>query len=331
MPKEKVDFVTQMIHWVENDTSIIIVNGKEYVSCENEQKIYIFSTESATTKSSKNKKNMNYMIYPFIAVIGLVGVKTFSQYFSGVPRLSKEEVTNLLNREDELVDIINASIPAKVTPISVWNVMFTDLTNEYTELNEIREKINNNLEMVEEIISEESSELEKKVIGLLTQEKELVKTINKKTQKSWLFPNITSEKKELYNIRLKLRKGTQSLESSTRNYPKIYSKIKKQEQQARQKLEQLKTQEQNIEDQLAKEVSTSTMDQVKVNQSTRGDTLTEAQEQEIDTVIKEGEEKAEEEGTTLLANIKSFVMQFMEEFEETSKDYLNVLGGLEEE
>jgi len=251
---------------------------------------------------------MNYMIYPFMAVIGLVGVKTVCQYFAGGPRLSKEEVTNLLNREDELVDIINASIPEDVTPISVFKAIFNppDLTKEYTELEEIREKIKNNLEMAKEIISEESSELEEKVIGLLKQERELVKTI--KAKKRRLFPNIASKEEALYKIRLKLRKGTWSEQISTRNYPNIYSKIEKQKQQARQELEQqarqeseqLKMQEQNIEDQLAKEVEASTKDQVIDNQSTRGDTFTEAQKQEIYNVGEQLEGEVKTDGGNLL-------------------------------
>ena len=42
MPKKQVDFVIKMIHWVENDTSTNIINGKEYVSSENGEKIYVF-------------------------------------------------------------------------------------------------------------------------------------------------------------------------------------------------------------------------------------------------------------------------------------------------
>ena len=42
MPKKQVDFVIQMIHWIENDTSTNIINGKEYVSSENGEKIYVF-------------------------------------------------------------------------------------------------------------------------------------------------------------------------------------------------------------------------------------------------------------------------------------------------
>ena len=42
MPKKQDDYVIKMIHWVENDTSTNIVNGKEYVSSENGVKIYVF-------------------------------------------------------------------------------------------------------------------------------------------------------------------------------------------------------------------------------------------------------------------------------------------------
>ena len=31
MPKDKVDFFTQMLHWTENDTTTTIVSGKEYI------------------------------------------------------------------------------------------------------------------------------------------------------------------------------------------------------------------------------------------------------------------------------------------------------------
>jgi hypothetical protein len=84
-------------------------------------------------------------------------------------------------------------------------------------------------------------------------------------------------------------------------------------------LESEKSQLQNIEDQLAKEVSTSTEDQVIVNQSTRGDTLTEAQEQELYTDIegklKEGKEVEEEEGESFWDMFQQVLEKYLDAFE----------------
>ena len=77
MPKKEHDFITQMVHWVENDKTTSLVNGKEYISCQNEQKIYIFSVETPLAKNSNTIKN--YVLYVFAGVAGLSVAATLGE------------------------------------------------------------------------------------------------------------------------------------------------------------------------------------------------------------------------------------------------------------
>ena len=45
MTAKDYDFYTQVIHWLEQETSTTIVNGKEYISSENGKKIHVFEVE----------------------------------------------------------------------------------------------------------------------------------------------------------------------------------------------------------------------------------------------------------------------------------------------
>lgn len=64
-----VNFFTQMVHWVENDNSVKIVNAKEYISTEGSDKIFIFETIQPNVKTTQKYVTLEKKI-----VEGIIGV-----------------------------------------------------------------------------------------------------------------------------------------------------------------------------------------------------------------------------------------------------------------
>lgn len=77
------DFFTQVIHWLEQDTSTNIVNGKEYISSENGKKIHLFEVERPLKERYEiggEFRNFNVKSARTWVAIGLIGLKVATAY-----------------------------------------------------------------------------------------------------------------------------------------------------------------------------------------------------------------------------------------------------------
>lgn len=101
MPKKEHDFITQMVHWVENDKTTSLVNGKEYISCQNEEKIYIFSVETPLAKNSNTIKN--YVLYALTGIAGLSVAATLGEaLYKYMTTLSPQQLSELQQKQQLL-------------------------------------------------------------------------------------------------------------------------------------------------------------------------------------------------------------------------------------
>ena len=74
MPKKEIDYFTQMVHWTENDTTITIVNGEEYISSEGGEKIYVFQViRPQNNKKIKNQEDAERFNKQFLVIAGAIG------------------------------------------------------------------------------------------------------------------------------------------------------------------------------------------------------------------------------------------------------------------
>ena len=97
MPKDKVDFFTQMLHWTENDTTTTIVSGKEYIFSEGEQKIYVFEVNRPRKKKNpksdddldlSNSKHFLSIVYKTVGAISayVMGSSFVKEFIRNNPR-----------------------------------------------------------------------------------------------------------------------------------------------------------------------------------------------------------------------------------------------------
>ena len=83
MSVNDADFFTQVIHWLEQDTSTNIVNGKEYISSENGKKIHLFEVERPLKERYEiggEFRNFNIKSARTWVAIGLLGLKIHTGY-----------------------------------------------------------------------------------------------------------------------------------------------------------------------------------------------------------------------------------------------------------
>jgi hypothetical protein len=141
MPKKQVDFFTQMVHWVENDTSTNIINGKEYVSSENGEKIYVFQL------NRPQKKRQSPTPKQWAIIGGSVGAGVLATVGGGYLYSYLQNSANL-DKFQEIVDRDEILLAQLLNQLKDdYDFMFPEIKNfessllSANEMNEIKEKI----------------------------------------------------------------------------------------------------------------------------------------------------------------------------------------------
>ena len=144
MTAKDYDFYTQVIHWLEQETSTTIVNGKEYISSENGKKIHVFEVERRLKERYEiggEFRNFNVKSAKTWVAMGLVGAKVAFILYKRQKYLESTRILETVAENDEftifksLNDEINIKyLRQKVAGLSEEG--YSDLLIELRELAE---------------------------------------------------------------------------------------------------------------------------------------------------------------------------------------------------
>lgn len=265
MSVNDADFFTQVIHWLEQDTSTNIVNGKEYISSENGKKIHLFEVERPLKERYEiggEFRNFNVKSARTWVAIGLIGLKvaTAYKYYRGstiLRQLAEEKSRRGAEAELRKEEVVASGRPLieLISPESYQRYM-----ESIGELSKYLEKMYPDLKYLEE---EES--------------KKLVEDLTKLTENKGGF---------IENVK--------SLYSPLQAMNKIKTALKTAAKSKKENLQELKAESEN-----ETQAKRSTVEQVEID---RSDELhvTAGQKEKVYTFFEEEGKKLEEKGYNLI-------------------------------
>ena len=128
MTAKDYDFYTQVIHWLEQETSTTIVNGKEYISSENGKKIHVFEVERRLKERYEiggEFRNFNVKSAKTWVAMGLVGAKVAFILYKRQKYLESTRILTKVAENDEFTALEDIK-----DNVNIWKKFFISNIND---------------------------------------------------------------------------------------------------------------------------------------------------------------------------------------------------------